>query len=59
MITHSNERVFTPKAYCSTLNDKEPLDIYEAMENPLWKSVVQEEMDVLMKNGTSSLLPSP
>ena len=57
MRTRSKARIYKPRVLLTIdLSTVEPTTMHEAFQSPLWKVVMQEEYDVLIANGTWSLV---
>ncbi|KAH9803128.1 G-type lectin S-receptor-like serine/threonine-protein kinase [Citrus sinensis] len=59
MITRSKSGIFKPKLYTTTLINKEPDTIQEALNDKNWYKAMKEEYEALIRNKTWSLVPPP
>ncbi|XP_039043796.1 uncharacterized mitochondrial protein AtMg00820-like [Hibiscus syriacus] len=59
MITQGKSIIFKPKVLIAELDNREPVDVYEALRHPAWRDVVQQEYSTLMQNQTWELQPLP
>ena len=64
MVTRSQNNIFKPKrVFTATkhplLENLEPSSVREAMKFSHWRQAMAEEFDVLLRNGTWSLVPTP
>lgn len=62
MVTRSNEGVFKPNVYFSSVSSKSdevPGSIHEAMQNQCWQEAVHKELQALLQNKTWILCSPP
>lgn len=59
MITRSKSGIFKPKLYTSTLINKEPDTVQEALNDKNWYKAMKEEYEALIRNETWSFIPPP
>lgn len=59
MQTKSKNEIFKPKAFSTSLTEKEPLTIEEAFKSEAWTKAAQQEFNSLLQNQTCDLVPLP
>ncbi|KAH9687651.1 hypothetical protein KPL70_014845 [Citrus sinensis] len=59
MTIRSKFGIFKPKLYTTTLINKEPNTVREALNDKHWYKAVKEEYEALIRNETWSLIPPP
>ena len=59
MTIRSKSGIFKPKLYTTTLINKEPNTVREALNDKHWYKAVKEEYEALIRNETWSLIPPP
>ncbi|KAL4296766.1 hypothetical protein GQ457_12G008730 [Hibiscus cannabinus] len=52
MVTRAKSGIFKPKVYITELENKELVDVLEALQHSGWRAVVYEEYNALIRNGT-------
>ncbi|KAH9726634.1 hypothetical protein KPL70_008338 [Citrus sinensis] len=56
MVTRSKSGIFKPKVYITTLTNKEPNIVQEALSDQNWHQVMRDECEALFRNKTWSLV---
>ena len=56
MVTRSKSGIFKPKVYITTLTNKEPNIVQEALSDQNWHQVMRDECEALLRNKTWSLV---
>ena len=57
MVTRSKSGIFKPKVYITTLTNKEPSTVQEALSDQNWHQAMKDEYEALLRNETWSLVP--
>ncbi|KAH9652499.1 hypothetical protein KPL70_027119 [Citrus sinensis] len=57
MVTRSKFGIFKPKVYITTLTNKEPSTVPEALSDQNWHQAMRDEYEALLRNETWSLVP--
>lgn len=58
MITRSKSGIFKPKLYTTTLINKEPDTVQEALSDQNWHQAMRDEYEALIRNKTWLFVPS-